>query len=75
MRQIYIDSCSIDQGTIKCWVEIIDIDNAIKNQIWDISEKPPETLEVRVCVFNCKNVKMMDIEGTSDVYCRGYFDS
>jgi hypothetical protein len=28
VRQIYIDSSSIDQGTIKCWVEIIDIENS-----------------------------------------------
>ena len=42
---------------------------------WDISEKPPETFEVRVCVFNCKDVVTMDWEGTTDAYCRGFFDS
>jgi hypothetical protein len=42
---------------------------------WEIAEKPAEFFEVRICVFNCKDVKMMDAEGTSDVYCRGFFDS
>lgn len=42
---------------------------------WDIAEKPYEYFEVRICVFNCKDVVMMDAEGTSDVYCRGFFDS
>ena len=42
---------------------------------WDITPRPPETFEVRICVFNCKGVEMMDWEGTSDAYCRGFFDS
>ena len=42
---------------------------------WDIAEKPAEFFEIRICVFNCKDVTMMDAEGTSDVYCRGFFDS
>jgi len=43
--------------------------------VWDIRARPPEEFEVRVCVFNTKDIKMMDDEGTSDVYIRCFFDS
>lgn len=44
-------------------------------RIWDIADKPPELLEVRICIHNCENIKMADIEGTSDVFIRSFFDS
>lgn len=44
-------------------------------KVWDITEKPPEEFEVRICVFNAVEIPMMDWEGTSDVYFRGFFDS
>jgi len=58
------------------WVEINPI-SIPSDEIttWDISEKPPEEFEVRVCVFNCEEVKLMDIEGTVDCYCKTFFDS
>lgn len=44
-------------------------------RLWDISEKPPLEFQVRVCIFDTKDIKMMDDEGTSDVFIRCYFDS
>lgn len=44
-------------------------------KLYDISDKPPETFEVRICVFNAVEMKIMDWEGTSDVFFRGFFDS
>jgi hypothetical protein len=41
--------------------------------LWDITDEPPVELEVRICVLNAKNVEIMDVEGTSDVYFRGMF--
>jgi len=43
--------------------------------IYNISPKPCEDFEVRVVVFDTENVIAMDDEGTSDVYCRAFFDS
>lgn len=75
-RQIYHQSSMIEQGQIKLWVEIHPALTSKEDmKLWDISEKPAEDFEIRICVFNCKDVKMMDFEGTSDVYCRGFFDS
>lgn len=32
-------------------------------------------MQMRVCVFDTRDIKMMDDEGTSDVYIRAFFDS
>ena len=75
-RQLYHPSSSVSQGVVKMWVEIHPTTIPINEvNIWDIKPKPAEDFEVRVCVFDTLNIKMMDAEGTSDVYCRGYFDS
>lgn len=75
-RQIYHQSTSISQGVVKCWVEINSVSKKPEDiKIWEIDEKPPEEFEVRICVFNAKEIPMMDWEGTSDVYFRGFFDS
>lgn len=74
-RQIYHDSSTVSQGVVKLWLEIIPSVKSSDCKEWDISEKPPEEFEVRVCIFNCKDVKIMDVEGTSDVYMRAFFDS
>ena len=74
-RKLYHESSSLSQGVIKCWVEIIPIDVNPKPIEYDISEKPDEEFEVRVCVFNAVGIPIMDMEGTSDVYFRAFFDS
>ena len=43
--------------------------------IFDISPKPSEDFQVRGVIYDTLNVKCMDVEGTSDVYCRAFFDS
>lgn len=36
--------------------------------VWDISPEPERELEIRLIIFDASNVKIMDIEGTSDVF-------
>jgi len=74
-RQIYHESSSISQGNIKCWLEVIPIKDVPQHTLWDITEKPAEEIEVRIAVLNCLDVEIMDMEGTSDVFFKGYFDS
>lgn len=76
-RQIYHSSSVVSQGQLKMWVEINPASVAPENVVktWDISPKPPQEFQMRVCVFNTKEIKMMDAEGTSDVYIRAFFDS
>jgi hypothetical protein len=60
---------------VKLWVEIIPANAALGNfPIFDIKPKPLEDFEVRLVVYDTKDIKMMDVEGTSDVYARAFFD-
>lgn len=69
-------SSSISQGTVKIWVDIIPTSIPLSSvKEFDITPKPLENMEVRVCIYDTRDVKMMDVEGTSDVYCRAFFDS
>jgi hypothetical protein len=75
-RQLYTDSSACSQGQLKCWVEIIPTTIPIAEQkIFDISAKPVEEFEVRMVVWDTQDVIMADVEGTSDVYIRSFFDS
>ena len=58
------------------WVEIHPTAIPINDiPIWDTKPKPAEDFEVRVCIYDTLGIKMMDAEGTSDVYIRSFFDS
>jgi hypothetical protein len=59
------------------WVEINDAEARPEDQerLWNISPKPPTQMTLRLCIFKTKEIKMMDDEGTSDVYIRAFFDS
>jgi len=76
-RQLYHPSSGVSQGQLKMWVEINPASCAPEDEekLWDISMKPPEEFQMRVSVFDTKDIKMMDDEGTSDVFIRCFFDS
>ncbi len=75
-RSLYHPSSRMAQGTLRCWVEIHSLQASQSEiKVWEIEPKPLEEYEVRVCIFNTKDVPSMDIEGVSDVYCRAFFDS
>ncbi len=76
-RPLYHPSSAAPQGTLKLWLEINKFNVAPEKlaKVWDITEKPPEEFQLRLCVFETKEIKMMDFEGTSDVYIRAFFDS
>jgi hypothetical protein len=43
--------------------------------IYDCSPKPPEEFELRVVIWEGEDIKMMDVEDTSDAFIRCFFDS
>jgi len=74
-RKLYHPSSTMDQGTVKLWVEILPTTMNTKTaQEWDISRKPAEDFEVRVVVFESDELKMMDVEGTTDGFVKTFFD-
>jgi len=59
------------------WVEILPARCAPEDEepIWDIKKKPPQEFQVRLVVWDTKDIKMMDAEGTSDAFIRAFFDN
>jgi hypothetical protein len=53
------------------WVEIMRHNK--RNNEWKIHPRPPEEFEVRVCVFDTRNIKLVD-GGIADVFIRAFFD-
>lgn len=76
-RQIYHPSSGVSQGVIKMWCEInpAKVAKDLEEPLWDIVPKPPYEMEIRLCVFDTKEIKMMDAEGTSDVFVKAFFDN
>lgn len=76
-RQIYHPSSAVSQGVVKMWVEINPAKCAPEDEIplYDIAKKPAEEFEVRVVIWDTKDIKMMDVEGTSDVFIKCFFDN
>lgn len=62
------------QGKIRLWLDIYSEDEYKNKKDFNITPPPVQELEVRVCVFGTQKVKMMDIEGTSDVFFRAHID-
>ena len=74
-RELYHPSTSLAQGTILCWLELEA--QGKKNPTtrkWDITPEPSQDYQLRVAVYNTKNVPMEDLEGTSDVYVKAWID-
>ena len=59
------------------WIEINPVKVKPEEQaiVYNITPKPPQQFEMRLSVFDTKEIVMMDDEGTSDVYIRAFFDS
>lgn len=78
-RQLFHPSSTGSQGVVKLWVEINPLkggneENKAGEEAWDIKPRPKKDFEVRVVVWDTKELKEMDVEGTSDVFVRAYFD-
>jgi len=74
-RDIWHPSSGVSQGLVRLWVNIVPTILLNNIKIWDTAPKPPDQLEVRICIFGTEGIKMMDPEGTSDVFIRVFFNS
>jgi len=43
--------------------------------IYDCTPQPPEEFELRVVIWEGEDIKMMDVEDTSDAFVKCFFDS
>jgi hypothetical protein len=75
-RTLLNPSSSISQGKIELWVDIMDSASAKLNPMINISPPPKEPWELRVIVWQCKEVTIKDeITQQNDLYITGLLDS
>jgi hypothetical protein len=69
-RELYHPSSTLAQGTVLCWIDAFESKNADKecNRLFNIAAEPSTEYQLRLCIYNTKNVPMKDAEGTSDVF-------
>jgi len=75
-RELYHPSTAIAQGTVKCWLEIFEQEVAEneENKLMDITPEQSMEYQLRVSIYDTKNVPMVDIEGMSDVFIKAWID-
>lgn len=59
------------------WLEILPTSKSTgtDERVWDITPRPQKEYEMRVVVWDTKDVVAADWEGVSDVFIRAFFDS
>lgn len=58
------------------WVEINPTNKStVEEKIWDVTPRPQKEYEVRLVIWNTKDVVSADWEGTTDCFIRAFFDT
>ena len=74
-RELYHESTSLAQGTVTCWLDIIERQKKKglnKDKVWDIKPEPSRDYQLRLAVYEATGVKESDVEGTSDVFVKAW---
>ncbi len=71
-RTLWHKSTKLEQGTIRCWVEIIPKPELVLAKRWSITLRPPAEFEARLIVWGTDDVADYDFEGVSDLYVRAW---
>ncbi|KAK2195576.1 bifunctional C2 domain superfamily/C2 domain/Ferlin family [Babesia duncani] len=74
LRTLKTESSTISHGTLRCWIEMMDVVTAKTRPIRTIGGLEPSDYELRLVVWRVKNVAL---EGTSSIslYVRGIFQT
>jgi hypothetical protein len=62
------------QGYVYLWLEIFEASQKSQKIPWKIAPEPITEFQVRFVVWGTEDMEMMDVEGTSDIYCVAYLD-
>ena len=73
-RSLIHPDLSGQQGNILLWVEIFDKKDSINMTPWQILPEPVSKLELRLVIWETEDMRMMDVEDTSDVYVTAFID-
>jgi len=74
-RNLIHPDLSGQQGNILLWVEIFDKKDSINMTPWQITPEPASKVELRLVIWETEEMRMMDVEDTSDIYVIAFVDS
>ena len=73
-RPLFHPDIAGQQGNILLWVEIFDKKDSINMTPWQISPEPISKVQLRLIVWETEEMRMMDVEDTSDIYVTAFID-
>lgn len=73
-RKLYHPDLSNVQGSVIMWLELLDQKSNLENSEVDIRLPPVNHMEMRLVVWKTRDIPMMDVEETSDVYIAAFVD-
>ena len=73
-RPLFNPDITGQQGNILLWVEIFEKSDSLNMTPWQISPEPVTKVELRLVVWETEEMRMMDVEDTSDIYVTAYVD-
>ena len=74
-RTLFHKSTKLEQGTIRCWVDIVPKKQMQKYKIWSVNPRPPAEFEARLIIWHTDDVACEDYEGTSDIYIKAWVNN
>ena len=73
-RQLVHPDITGQQGNISLWVEIFEKSDSINMSPWQIRPEPTTKVELRLVIWETEDMRMMDVEDTSDIYVTAFID-
>ena len=74
VRQLHHPDFERPQGEVIMWLEILEKNEDIKMDPWNIMPEPKSTLQMRLIIYETYDMENMDIEDTSDIYVTAYIN-
>ena len=74
IRNLTHPDISNQQGNISLWVEIFEKSDSINMTPWQICPEPITKVQIRLVIWETEDMRMMDMEDTSDIYVTAFID-
>ena len=74
IRNLTHPDISNQQGNISLWVEIFEKSDSINMTPWQICPEPITKVQIRLVIWETEDMRMMDVEDTSDIYVTAFID-
>jgi len=73
-RELYNPVSSVSQGCIRLWVDIVPREMYNVKKKYQIEKMPPKKFELRLVIWDCEEMPLVDASGAVDLYITGRLD-